>query len=164
MRSRDLNLPPFGGTSAGMFAPLVPRSHRFAPSLRLAAIALLSAASLLATASGPAWSQAPQGNGAQPVPAQGTGDPHTILPQPPPGKAAIGMSVRFGEKEPLIPRGLEWRVFADVPESSGAYPLVAESTDPAPVFFLSTGGYVVHVSYGLASVARRIAVGEDSRR
>ncbi|WP_246252000.1 hypothetical protein [Ancylobacter pratisalsi] len=96
------------------------------------------------------------------VPAKG--DPHTILPQPPPGKAAIGMSVRFGEKEPLIPRGLVWRVFADRAEASGAYPLVAEAAEPAPVFFLSPGGYVVHVSYGLASVARRIVVGDESRR
>ncbi|MCS0501882.1 hypothetical protein [Ancylobacter mangrovi] len=92
------------------------------------------------------------------------GDPHTILPQPPPGKAAIGMSARFGDKEPLIPRGLVWRVFADRAEASGAYPLVAEAAEPAPVFFLSPGGYVVHVSYGLASVARRIVVGQESRR
>lgn len=91
-------------------------------------------------------------------------DPHTILPQPPAGKVAIGMSARFGDKEPLIPRGLVWRVFADRPEASGAYPLVAEAADPAPVFFLSPGGYVVHVAYGLASVARRIVVGEESRR
>lgn len=94
----------------------------------------------------------------------GTGDPHTILPQPPLGKAAIGMSARFGEKEPLVPRGLVWRVFADHPEASGAYPLVAEAAEPAPVFFLSPGGYVIHVSYGLASVARRIVVGDESRR
>lgn len=92
------------------------------------------------------------------------GDPHAILPPPPAGKAAIGMSARFGEAEPLVPRGLVWRVFADRPEASGAYPLVAEAAEPAPVFFLSPGGYVVHVSYGLASVARRIMVGEQSRR
>lgn len=101
------------------------------------------------------------------IPATGRaegGDPHTILPQPPAGKVAIGMSARFGEKEGLIPRGLIWRVFADRPEASGAYPLVAEAADPAPVFFLSPGGYVVHVAYGLASVARRIVVGEESRR
>lgn len=91
-------------------------------------------------------------------------DPHTILPQPPAGKAAIGMSARFGNGLPQIPRGLVWRVFDDRPEPSGAYPLVAEAAEPAPVFFLSPGGYVVHVSYGLASVARRIAVGDDSRR
>lgn len=93
-----------------------------------------------------------------------SGDPHTILPQPPAGKVAIGMSARFGDREPLIPRGLVWRVFADRPEASGAYPLVAEAADPAPVFFLSPGGYVVHVAYGLASVARRIVVGDESRR
>jgi len=115
----------------------------------------------------------PAGAVAKPAPSAGpapgeakpaTGDPHTILPQPPPGKAAIGMSARFGDKEPLVPRGLVWRVFADHQEASGAYPLVAEAAEPAPVFFLSPGGYVVHVSYGLASVARRIVVGEESGR
>ena len=103
--------------------------------------------------------------GPAPAAAAGTaGDPHTILPQPPAGKAAIGMSARFGANLPQIPRGVVWRVFDDRPEASGAYPLVAEAAEPAPVFFLSPGGYVVHVSYGLASVARRIVVGEDSRR
>nr|WP_281493763.1 hypothetical protein [Ancylobacter koreensis] len=110
------------------------------------------------TASG---ARAVAGQGATAGPA---GDPHSILPQPPAGKVAIGMSARFGENEPVIPRGLVWRVFADRPEASGAYPLVAEAADPAPVFFLSPGGYVVHVAYGLASVARRIVVGDESRR
>jgi hypothetical protein len=96
--------------------------------------------------------------------APSAGDPHAVLPQPPAGKAAIGVSARFGDADPFIPRGLVWRVFADKPESSGAYPLVAEAVEPAPVFFLSPGGYVVHVSYGLASQARRIVVGANSRR
>lgn len=91
-------------------------------------------------------------------------DPHAVLPQPPAGKAAVGVSARYGEADSFIPRGLVWRVFADKPEASGAYPLVAEAVEPAPVFFLSPGGYVVHVSYGLASAARRIVVGTGSRR
>lgn len=94
----------------------------------------------------------------------GPGDPHTVLPQPPAGKAAIGVSARYGEADGLIARGLVWRVFADKPEASGAYPLVAEAVEPTPVFFLSPGGYVIHVSYGLASSARRIMVGAASRR
>lgn len=98
------------------------------------------------------------------TPAPGPGDPHTVLPQPPPGKAAIGVSARFGDADPFIPRGLVWRIFADKPEASGAYPLVAEAVEPAPVFFLSPGGYVIHVSYGLASTAKRIMVGGNSRR
>lgn len=113
----------------------------------------------------PAGGALPAGqSAARSLAATGAGDPHSILPQPPVGKVAIGMSARFGEKEPLVPRGLVWRVFADRPEASGAYPLVAEAADPAPVFFLSPGGYVAHLSYGLASVARRIVVGDESRR
>ncbi|WP_248310441.1 hypothetical protein [Bosea sp. 117] len=102
-------------------------------------------------------------NGLPPA-GPGERDPHTVLPQPPAGKAAVGVSARFGEKEGLIPRGLVWRVFADKAEASGAYPLVAEAVEPAPVFFLSPGGYVLHVSYGLASSARKIIVGANSRR
>ncbi|MDF2994943.1 MAG: hypothetical protein K0R27_580 [Xanthobacteraceae bacterium] len=101
--------------------------------------------------------------GGQPPPPS-SGDPHTVLPQPPAGKAAIGVSARFGDADPFIPRGLVWRVFADKPEASGAYPLVAEAVEPAPVFFLSPGGYVIHVSYGLASAAKRVMVGASSRR
>lgn len=115
---------------------------------------------------GPGVGFAPQtllNPGGQPV-APSPGDPHTVLPQPPAGKAAIGVSARFGEADGLVPRGLVWRVFADKPEASGAYPLVAEAVEPAPVFFLSPGGYVIHVSYGLASSAKRIMVGAASRR
>ncbi|MFK8250996.1 hypothetical protein [Ancylobacter terrae] len=107
---------------------------------------------------------APQPAPGGPDPGAGGRDPHALLPQPPSGKASIGMSARYGEKGGLIPRGLVWRVFADTPEASGAYPLVGEAVEPAPVFFLSPGGYVVHVSYGLASAARKIVVGGNSRR
>ncbi|MBS7541583.1 hypothetical protein KHC19_00435 [Ancylobacter oerskovii] len=137
---------PFVGTqSPGVGAP-----RRLAPQTPAATAPAATAPAAKGGASGGA--------------ATAAGDAHTILPQPPAGKAAIGMSARFGANLPQIPRGLVWRVFDDRPEASGAYPLVAEAAEPAPVFFLSPGGYVVHVSYGLASIARRIVVGEDSRR
>nr|WP_281503069.1 hypothetical protein [Ancylobacter crimeensis] len=114
----------------------------------------------------PGMSQVPvlNPNGPPAAPDAPGRDPHTVLPQPPSGKAAIGVSARFGADGAVIPRGLVWRVFADKPEASGAYPLVAEAVDPSPVFFLSPGGYVVHVAYGLASAAQRIIVGASSRR
>lgn len=114
----------------------------------------------------------PQGGGARaPVLAPGAGsppagsrEPHAVLPAAPPGKAALGVFARFGDEGAPVPRGLVWRVFADQPESTGAFPLVAESAEAAPVFFLSPGGYIVHVSYGLASTAERVVVGSVSRR
>lgn len=98
-----------------------------------------------------------------PPPANGR-EPHAVLPQAPAGKAAIGVFAKFGDEGAPVQRGLVWRVFADQAESNGAFPLVAESAEAAPVFFLSPGGYVVHVSYGLASTAQRIVVGSVSRR
>ncbi|MFG1214225.1 hypothetical protein V5F72_12915 [Xanthobacter flavus] len=92
-------------------------------------------------------------------------EPHSVLPPAPPGKAALGVYARFGAEGGSIPRGLVWRVFADQPEAStGAFPLVAESSEPAPVFFLNPGGYIVHVTYGFATTAQRVQMGPVSRR
>lgn len=97
------------------------------------------------------------------LPGQGR-EPHSVLPVPPPGKAALAVFARYGSEGPSIQRGLSWRVFADKPESTGAFPLVAESSEAAPVFFLSPGGYIVHISYGLATTAQRVQLGPVSRR
>lgn len=97
-------------------------------------------------------------------PSAGPREPHSVLPNAPPGKAALGVFARFGSEGTPIQRGLVWRVFADQPESTGAFPLVAESSDSAPVFFLTPGGYIVHVTYGLATTAQRVVVGTVSRR
>lgn len=94
----------------------------------------------------------------------GAREPHAVLPIPPAGKAALGVFARFSPEGAVVPRGVTWRVFADQPESSGAFPLVAESTDSAPVFFLNPGGYIVHASYGLANTAERVQMGLVSKR
>ncbi|OYY30507.1 MAG: hypothetical protein B7Y65_00575 [Azorhizobium sp. 35-67-15] len=91
-------------------------------------------------------------------------EPHAVLPPAPAGKTTVGVFARFSADGPAIPHGLMWRVFADTPEASGAFPLVAESTDPAPVFFLNPGGYIVHVTYGFSTAAQRLQVGAVARR
>ncbi|MBB6306617.1 hypothetical protein [Xanthobacter tagetidis] len=151
---------------------------------RVARVAL--AAGLIAAAAAPAGAQSLQFLGTPPsaapqagpfapppsgppraiVPGGGAGarEPHAVLPPSPPGKAALGVFARFSPEGQAIPRGVVWRVFADRPEASGAFPLVAESTDAAPVFFLTPGGYIIHASYGLANTAQRIVLGPVSRR
>ncbi len=102
---------------------------------------------------------------APPAGAQPQGrEPHAVLPQAPAGKTTLGVFAKFGPDGAPIPRALTWRVFADTPEASGAFPLVAESTDAAPVFFLNPGGYIVHVTYGFATQAQRVVLGATSRR
>lgn len=109
--------------------------------------------------------------GAQPPGFPGAGgagpssrEPHAVLPQAPPGKSALGVYARFRTDGGAIPRGLLWRVFADQPEVTGAFALVAESAEATPVFFLNPGGYILHVSYGFATTAQRVQVGPVSRR
>lgn len=108
--------------------------------------------------------QAPAAAPAMPAPGGSGREPHAVLPSPPAGKSALGVYARFGADGPPIPRMLVWRVFADQPESSGAFPLVAESSEATPVFFLTPGGYIIHVAYGFASSAQRVQVGPVSRR
>ncbi|MFS8039129.1 hypothetical protein ACI7BZ_19585 [Xanthobacter sp. AM11] len=91
-------------------------------------------------------------------------EPHSVLPQAPAGKSALGVYARFGADGAPVTRGLVWRVFADRPEATGAFPLVAESVEPHPVFFLNPGGYIVHVAFGLATAAQKVQVGPVSRR
>lgn len=110
---------------------------------------------------------APSGRTAAAPPAAaapGSREPHAVLPQAPAGKTTLGVFAKFGADGAPVPRALAWRVFADTPEASGAFPLVAESTDPAPVFFLNPGGYIVHVTYGFATQAQRVVLGATSRR
>ncbi|MFG1298591.1 hypothetical protein V5F49_02230 [Xanthobacter sp. V3C-3] len=107
---------------------------------------------------------APPGAGQGPGPSGSSREPHAVLPPAPAGKAALGVYARFGADGGAIPRGVVWRVFADQPESTGAFALVAESSDATPVFFLNPGGYIVHVAYGFATSAQRVQMGPVSRR
>lgn len=134
----------------------------------------LVALAVFAGPSAQAWAQGAPPPGAPAVPSDNfapppgsrtpSREPHALLPQPPAGKVALGAYARFGADGAPIPRGLTWRVFADTPEASGAFPLVAESADAYPVFYLNPGGYVVHVSYGYATTAQRVIMGATSRR
>ncbi len=79
-------------------------------------------------------------------------------------RAAIAFDARFRQGGQYVRDGLHWRVFADKPEASGAFALVAESRDPAPVFALRPGGYIVHLAFGTFSQTRRLTVGETPQR
>ncbi len=101
--------------------------------------------------------QSPSGNARQ---------PHEVLPQPPEGKVALGVHAGYGAGSNPIARGLVWRVFSAQPDAAtGAFPLVAEEAEEAmPVFFLTPGKYIVHVSYGLASLAKEMTLELVSQR
>jgi hypothetical protein len=80
-----------------------------------------------------------------------------------PGEIALTAMARFGRDAPQITSGLHWRVYADRPDQSGAFRIVKEDRSAQPTFALPRGGYVVHVSFGLASAVRAVQVRSDAR-
>ena len=99
--------------------------------------------------------------------APGVGGPGTQLVQSPAlpaqmqpslraGEGALQLIARFGRDTPAIGGGLHWRVYADKPDPTGAFRLLKEDRSAHPTIVLPAGGYVVHVSLGLASTARPV--------
>jgi hypothetical protein len=86
------------------------------------------------------------------------------VPVSPVGQVALALTARFGREPPSISTGLLWRVYTDKPEAGGQFRLVKEDRAAAPVLLLPPGGYIVHVSFGLASAARRIQLRAETVR
>jgi hypothetical protein len=117
-------------------------------------------------------------DGATPFTPQMGTSPH-IIPQIPgapvaPGtpalppqfadRTAVAFDARFRQGGQYVREGLHWRIFADQPEANGAFALVAESRDAAPVFALRPGAYILHVAFGTFSQTRRLRItGEPLR-
>src|SRR5580704_14492474 len=74
----------------------------------------------------------------------------------PPGQVALMVSARFGRDPPPINGGLLWRVYPDKPDPGGTFRLLKEDRTAAPTFTLPPGGYVVHVTFGLANAVKRV--------
>src|SRR5581483_6561890 len=98
---------------------------------------------------------APPGGGVAPEPKR----PAPSLPQTtpiPPGHVPLSLSAEFGSGGSPITGELEWRIYADKPEPSGTFKIVKEEKSPTPTMLLPAGGYVVAVSFGLASAVKPV--------
>ena len=113
----------------------------------LAQITLPGAVPDKPAAAGPQTPATPGSGGATPAPA--------AVPE---GHGAVRLLARFGETEAPAGQGMIWRVFRELAEVDGTYKLLRRSTDASPLLVLAHGNYVVHLSYGLAGVAKRIEV------
>jgi hypothetical protein len=87
--------------------------------------------------------------------------PVVSTPAPPPPPAAptqvsLAVSARFGRDPPAINGGLLWRVYPDKPDPGGSFRLIKEDRSATPTFTLPPGGYVVHVTFGLANAVKRV--------
>jgi hypothetical protein len=86
------------------------------------------------------------------------------VPQVTPGQVGLLVSARYGQSSPPINGGLDWRIYSDRPDRTGRFVLLKEDKSPTPTFILPPGGYVVHVSFGLASAVRHIRLRAETVR
>lgn len=86
------------------------------------------------------------------------------VPMVPAGQVALMVSARFGKETPAIGGGLHWRIYPDKPDPGGVFRLLREERAAAPIFVLPPGGYVVHVSFGLATAAKKVQLRSETVR
>ena len=86
------------------------------------------------------------------------------VPMVPAGQVALMVNARFGKEPPAITGGLHWRIYADRPDATGIFRLLREERAAAPIFVLPPGSYVVHVSFGLATAAKKIQLRSETVR
>jgi len=109
----------------------------------------------------------PGGGVAPPAPAAAAlpvTPPAIAAPMVPPGQVALAVGARFGRDPPSIPGGLLWRVYGERPDANGGFKLLREDRNAAPVFLLPPGGYIIHVTFGLASAVKRVQLRSDTVR
>ena len=101
---------------------------------------------------------------AQPAPAPTTALAVPTTPMVPAGQVALMVSARFGRDPPNITGGLHWRIYPDKPDAGGVFRLMKEERASAPIFVLPPGGYVVHVSFGLATAVKKVQLRSETVR
>jgi hypothetical protein len=103
---------------------------------------------------------------AAPVPLPPSQNPPSSQHQMPhlrAGEVALLPIARFRGDMPIT-GGLHWRVYADKPDQTGMYRLLKEDKSANPTFALPAGGYIVHVTFGLASAIRPVQLRDDPVR
>ncbi len=108
---------------------------------------------------------------AAPATAVPTAPPAGGLRSPPPmpgpastaGQVSLSLLARFGRDGQQITNGLVWRIFPTRPDSGGVFRILKEDRGASPVVALPPGDYVVHVGFGLASMAKPVHLREAMR-
>ena len=95
--------------------------------------------------------------------AQPPSPPQQATPTLRAGELLFTGVARFGRDTPQITSGLHWRIYPDKPDQTGAFRLVKEDRSAQPTIALPRGGYVVHVTFGLASAVKAVQLRSDVR-
>ena len=88
----------------------------------------------------------------------------STVPMVPAGQVALMVNARFGRDPLPITGGLHWRIYPEKPDATGVFRLLREERAAAPIFVLPPGGYVIHVSFGLATAAKKVQLRSDTVR
>jgi hypothetical protein len=134
---------------------------------RLSRVILLACLPLLAGSSAMAQSLAPDSRGLD-LPAAGSAPfqaprSRVLAPISPAAETkTVLAATAYFTKGKTISNGLLWRVFSDQSDINGNFPLVAESKEAQPLFTMDPGGYVVHVTYGLATATQHVVLGSSA--
>ena len=110
---------------------------------------------------------APSGGPGLIGPGQTLLPPNAVMPSGPPlavpnaaipaGQVGLVVSARYGRDfAQAINSNLVWRVYPVRPDQSGAFRPLKEEKTATPTFALPAGDYVVHVTFGLASLAKTV--------
>ena len=123
------------------------------------AAALLFAA--MATCGGSALAQQPARTQAPPAASNGPvrPAPGTV---PVPGSGRLFLSATFGGAATTLVSGVRWRIFQERADANNQRVLVTDTSELAPSLTLPDGDYIVHASYGLAAVTRRIVIASNN--
>ena len=78
-------------------------------------------------------------------------------------KAELTLNARLTDKGADISRGLIWRIYEPIYGVDNKLPLVTSAEGGSAHFALDSGSYIVHVSFGHASVMRRITVRAEQK-
>jgi hypothetical protein len=82
----------------------------------------------------------------------------------PAGQVPLSLAARFGPEPTNITAGLLWRIYSDKPDQNGVFKLIKEEKSASPALLLPPGGYVVHVSFGLASAVKPVQLRAEAVR
>ncbi|HWV54532.1 hypothetical protein [Pseudorhodoplanes sp.] len=87
-----------------------------------------------------------------------------LAPAVPPGQVPLYLSARFGRDLPQVPGGIQWRVFPDRADATGAIRPIREDKTAAPTLMLPPGGYIVHATLGHAHSLKKVQLRAEAVR
>jgi hypothetical protein len=78
-------------------------------------------------------------------------------------QATLNLSAVLNGGSAPLTGGLRWRVFSAQADPDGSHALIVESGLAQPTLTIPPGDYVIHVAFGLASVAKRLTLNAEVR-